>query len=120
MSHKILAADDDLYILELYKALFSGEGFIVETAEDAVGAMAKHDDFKADLLILDVDMPGGGGQAVFAHVRSALDVCTPVIFSTGIVESVAHLKDSPRVSILKKPVDCGRLLAEVNLLLAAH
>jgi DNA-binding response OmpR family regulator len=120
MSHKILAVDDDLYILELYKALFSEEGFIVETAEDAVGAMAKHNDFKSDLLILDVDMPGGGGQAVFAHVRRALDVCTPVIFSTGAAEGVAHLKDSPRVAILKKPVECGRLLAEVKRLLGAN
>ncbi|HBB67409.1 MAG: hypothetical protein A2081_01175 [Elusimicrobia bacterium GWC2_61_19] len=114
---KILAVDDDLYILELYKALFLGEGFLVETAEDTLGALVKYHEFKPDLMILDVDMPAGGGQKVFERLRNVFESRIPVIFSTGLPESVAHLAKSASVAILKKPVMNEKLLSEVKRLL---
>lgn len=114
---KILAVDDDLYILELYKALFTDEGFVVETAEDASGALVKYHEFKPDLIILDVDMPAGGGQKAFERLRNIIGSSIPVIFSTGLPENVAHLARSASVAVLKKPVDNEKLLFEARRLL---
>jgi len=114
---KILAVDDDLYILELYKEIFAKAGFEIHTAEDASGAMAKFQEIKPDLIVLDVDMPAGGGQKVFDRLRNLLLSSTPIIFSTGSPESVADLAKNFNVIILKKPVDPKTLLDAANKLL---
>lgn len=114
---KILAVDDDLYILDLYKEIFTKAGFEVQTAEDAVAAVTKYQDFKPDLLVLDVDMPAGGGQKVFDRLRNLFQVSTPIIFSTGLPEHVENLGKLANVSILKKPVNPELLVAEAKKLL---
>ena len=114
---KILAIDDDLSILELYRDIFSKAGFEIQTAEDASGAVMKYQDFKPDLLVLDVDMPAGGGQKVFDRLRNLFQTDTPIIFSTGMPESVQNLAKNMNVVVLKKPVNPGQLIAETKKLL---
>lgn len=115
---RILAADDDPGMLELYKALFAEAGFQVDTCEDGASAMDKCLNFKPDLLVLDVDMPGGGGERAFVMARKILAMGIPVIFVTGLPERVqgfALFED--KVSIFQKPVNCEALLAETGRLL---
>lgn len=114
---KILAVDDDLYILELYKEIFTKAGFEVQTAEDAVAAVTRYQEFKPDLLVLDVDMPAGGGQKVFDRLRNLFQVATPIIFSTGMPENVASLAKLANVAVLKKPVNPELLVSEARRLL---
>ena len=114
---KILAIDDDLCILELYKEIFSKAGFQIQTAEDASSAVMRYQDFKPDLLVLDVDIPAGGGQKVFDRLRNLLMVGTPIIFSTGVPERVENLGKNFNVSILKKPVNPEALIKEAKKLL---
>jgi DNA-binding response OmpR family regulator len=114
---KILAVDDDLFILDLYKEIFTKAGFEVQTAEDAVAAVTKYQDFKPDLLVLDVDMPAGGGQKVFDRLRNLFQVSTPIIFSTGMPENVQSLAKLANVTVLKKPVNAELLVTEAKKLL---
>jgi len=114
---KILAVDDDLCILELYKEIFTKAGFEIYTAEDASCAMAKFQDVKPDLIILDVEMPAGGGQKVFDRLRNLLLAATPIIFSTGTPESVAGFAGNHNVLVLKKPVEPATLINAVKKLL---
>ncbi|MCM2268251.1 MAG: response regulator [Elusimicrobiales bacterium] len=114
---KILAADDDPAILEFYVSLFTDGGFEVQTAPDGASAMEKCLDFKPDLLVLDVDMPGGGGGRVFNLSRKILQLGLPVIFVTGLPEQVQHTALSEqKVSIFQKPVKGEALLAEARRL----
>ena len=114
---KILAVDDDLVILELYKEIFTKAGFEIHTAEDASGAMVKFHELKPDLVILDVDMPAGGGQKVFDRLRNTLLSSTPIIFSTGSPENVANLARNFNVIVLKKPVNPETLISAAKKLL---
>lgn len=114
---KILAIDDDLCILELYKEIFTKAGFEIQTAEDASAAVMRYQQFKPDLLVLDVDMPAGGGQKVFDRLRNILQTATPIIFSTGKPESVEKLGKAFNVSVLKKPVNPETLISEAKKLL---
>ena len=114
---KILAIDDDLCILEIYKEIFTKAGFEIQTAEDATAAITKFQAFKPDLLILDVDMPAGGGQKVFDRMRNLLITSIPIVFSTGMPDSVQSLAKNYNVSVLKKPVNPEALIAEVKKLL---
>jgi len=115
--HKILAVDDDLSILEIYKEIFSKAGFEVRTAEDAVAAVTLYQQFQPDLLVLDVDMPAGGGQKVFDRLRNLFQTATPIIFSTGLPEAVQNLAKLANVVVLKKPVNAGELVSEAKRLL---
>jgi DNA-binding response OmpR family regulator len=114
---KILVIDDDLNILEIYKDLLLKTGFEIQTAEDAVSALTKFQEFKPDLLILDVDMPAGGGTKVFERVRNILMSPIPIIFSTAIPDSVQEYAKASAVSIIRKPINTDDLLAEIKKLL---
>jgi len=114
---KILAVDDDLSILELYKEIFTKAGFEILTAEDAISALTRFQDFKPDILVLDVDLPAGGGQKVFERLRSIFLVGIPIIFSTAFPERVENLKKNFNVVILKKPVIAETLIGEAKKLL---
>jgi DNA-binding response OmpR family regulator len=117
---KILAADDDMAMVDYYKALFSEAGFEVETAADGAAALDKYLEVHPDLLILDVDMPNGGGERLFNIIRRILQLGKPVIFVTGLPEKVQNLALTYRwVSIFRKPVKGEELLGEVKRLLAA-
>jgi len=114
---KILAVDDDLCLLELYKEIFTKAGYEIHLAEDASSAMMKYQAVKPDLLVLDVDMPAGGGQKVFDRLRNLLLASTPIIFSTGSPEKVAGFIKNPNVAVLKKPVIPEILIETVRKLL---
>ncbi len=114
---KILAVDDDLFILELYKTILIEAGYEVETAEDAMSCISKFQEFKPDLLILDVEMPAGGGEKVFDRLRNLFLVSIPIIFSTGVPENVTRYASFKNVTVLKKPVNKETLLGEIKKLL---
>lgn len=117
---KILAADDDPALLEYYKALFSEAGLEIETALDGDSALDKYLEVHPDLLVLDVDMPNGGGGRLFNIIRRILQLGKPVIFVTGLPEKVQGLALTYQwVSIFQKPVKGDALLGEVKRLLAA-
>ena len=114
---KILVVDDDSYLLEIYKEFLTKAGFETETAEDSVIAIAKFQKFNPDLLILDVEMPAGGGDKIFDRLRNLFMVNIPVIFSTGSPETVKEHAKSDNVMILPKPVKIDAILGAVKKLL---
>jgi DNA-binding response OmpR family regulator len=114
---KILAVEDNPAILDFYRELFSEAGFEIQTAEDAFSAITRHQQFKSGLIILDLDIPAGGGMCVFERLRSHLLDPVPIIFVTGKPEKLPRLDNLHNVSALTKPVDPDRLLAEVKRML---
>ncbi len=116
-SLKILVVDDDLTILELYKEILLKAGFEVRTAEDAIGAVTKFQEFKPALVILDVDMPAGGGKKVFERLRIQLMSPAPIIFATASPEAVASLERNLNVVVLRKPLTPDLLVGTVKKLL---
>lgn len=117
---KILAADDDEAMRAFYEALFEEAGFEIETAADGAAALDRYMAARPDLLVLDMDMPNGGGGRVFSVIRRILQIGKPVVFVTGFPEKAQGMALTYRwVSIFQKPVRSEALLDEVNRLLAA-
>lgn len=115
---RILAVDDDASMEAYYLALFSEAGFEVKTAPDAAAAMDLYYDFKPDLIVLDAEMPAGGGERVFGIARTVLGSEVPVIFVTGLPERViAFALTQTKVRVFSKPVKSEELLAAVTELL---
>ena len=72
----------------------------------------------ADLLILDVMMPGLTGIEVFDRVRADPDVRdTPVLFVTAASQHYERqFKDRKIADVIGKPFDLNELLAKVRAL----
>lgn len=77
MSKKIYIADDEFNIREAMSAFLVNSGFIVETFETGDKLLSRFLDDKADLIILDIMMPGTDGLALCTKIRSVSNV--PII-----------------------------------------
>ena len=99
---KILVVDEDLYVLKCYSELFSKAGFETHTAEDTTSAIARFVEVKPDLVILDVEMPCGGGRMVLESLRENFMSKVPVLFATENPERVIDLSSHSDVYVVKK------------------
>ena len=115
---KILVVEDNPAILDFCKEFFEDAGFEVKTAEEAGAAISVYHDFKADLILLDLNIPGGGGMLVFQTLRKIQNDMVPIIFSTGKPETLGNIAELPNVSVVKKPTPPEELMAEVKKQLA--
>ncbi|MDA8242733.1 MAG: response regulator [Elusimicrobia bacterium] len=111
---RILAVDDDQSMTDLYRALLTDAGYEVLTAPEAVAASQALASFKPDLVILDAEMPGGGGEKVFESGGGLLKSGLPLIFVTGLPERVEKLAlKFPNVGVMAKPVKAEELLSVI-------
>ncbi|PIU19703.1 MAG: hypothetical protein COT18_06110 [Elusimicrobia bacterium CG08_land_8_20_14_0_20_59_10] len=110
---KILVVDDIPAILDFSREFFEDAGFDVRTAETATAAIAAQREFKADLILQDLNIPEGGGIFVYETLRAGQDM-VPMIFSTGKPEAIGNLAGMTNVSVLKKPTDPDVLMSEVR------
>jgi len=70
MAHKILLAEDDIQLIEMYKRKFELEGFEVHIAEDGQKAIDTLETLTPDLILLDIMMPRVNGLKVLRHIRN--------------------------------------------------
>lgn len=76
----ILVADDEPEIRDIVRLLLTGDGYLVETAENGRQAVVQMSE-DVDLCILDVNMPELSGVMAAAEIRQQFD--TPIIFLTA-------------------------------------
>ena len=82
MKSEILVVEDERALREGMKGLLSGEGYAVRTARDGEDALAKIDEKRPDLVLLDVMMPKMNGFRCCEEIRKA-DPLLPVVFLTA-------------------------------------
>jgi CheY-like chemotaxis protein len=78
----VLVVDDDPFVLAMLEAALRGHGLAVETAPCGEAAMSRFLARPADVVLLDVTMPGTDGPATLAALR-ALDPAVPCVFMSG-------------------------------------
>ena len=84
----VLVIDDEEIIREAFEALLGGEGYQVSTAETAKQGFDMVADGDADIVLLDIMLPGRSGLDVLEDIRR-LDDELPVVMITafGTIES---------------------------------
>ncbi len=117
---KILLVDDDQDILESVRLRLKASGYEVLTATDGVEATRLAKIEHPDLVLLDINMPGGNGHVVAGRIKSDPDMeSTPIIFltaSTGQEDHQAALKAGVEKYIIK-PFAAEELLLAMEELL---
>lgn len=73
MAYKILLAEDDIQLIDMYKRKFELEGFEVHIAEDGQAALDQLETFTPDIILLDIMMPKVNGLEVLKNIRQTPD-----------------------------------------------
>ena len=115
---RILIIDDDGNSTHLIKVLLERTGvYLVLEENDPTKAHQAARDFKPDVILLDIMMPGTDGADVAAQIEADLDLQrTPIIFLTGLVtkaEAKAILSFQ-RHPVLAKPISVPELINAVE------
>lgn len=66
---KILMIDDDPFIADMYVLKFRDEQFEIETAHNGKDGLKKIEEFKPDIILLDVVMPDMDGFQVLEEIK---------------------------------------------------
>jgi len=113
---KILIVDDDPGIREMLSDFLGTEGYIPFEAPD-VGSARAHLAGGCDLILLDLNMPGGDGLSFAAEIRAKSS--TPIIIISGkggTIDRVVGLEIGAD-DYLPKPFELRELLARIRAVL---
>ena len=117
MRSQILIADGDEYRLDLYRRFFTACGYEVRAASEGLACLVELRRFPPDALVLDMDLPWGGGDGVLAHIRTDPRLRrTPivVIHSLHGAEVALFATELPNIQIIKKPFRLHTLLEAIS------
>jgi DNA-binding response OmpR family regulator len=122
MLSKVLAVDDSASIHALLSVHFQGEPIEMRSAYDGENALWMVTKWCPDLILLDVDMPGLDGFAVYGRLReNVLTMNIPVIFltSSAATDQKVWGLDLGASDYITKPFEPAELLARVRAALRA-
>lgn len=84
MAHSILVVDDDPAVQKVLKQTLELEGYEVTAADDGEQALARLEERKPDMVVLDVMMPKVDGFEVLRRIRAGATTGNlPVILLTA-------------------------------------
>ena len=117
--HVVVIGEDDEPIARLLRDAINDEpAYQAVIVPDGALVLETVRQVHADLLILDVMMPGLSGIEVFDRVRADPDVRKmPVLFMTAASQDYERqFKDRKVTDVISKPFDLNELLAKVRAL----
>ena len=115
---RIVVVDDDARIRDLLRRYLAQEGFDVLLAEDAKALNRILQRESADLIVLDLMLPGEDGLSICRRLRAAKDE-TPIIMLTAKAEDVDRIVglEVGADDYLSKPFNPRELLARIHAVL---
>ena len=113
----ILVVDDDDRIRELIKQYLKDNNFIVSTALDAENAKLKISQFKFDLIVLDVMMPGQSGFDLTKEIKKKMQIPIILLTAKGEVENRIKGLELGADDYLAKPFEPEELYLRIKNLL---
>ena len=114
---RILVVEDEPRLAELLRLYLERDGHAVTVVHDGRAAITAVDDAPVDLVVLDLMLPGVGGEAVLTAIRERGD--TPVLIASAKrsdVERIAGLRMGAD-DYLAKPFNPHELTARVAAIL---
>lgn len=120
---KILYAEDEEDIRTIANFALSTEKWEIEICNSGIEILEKIDQFKPDLLLLDVMMPEMDGPTAFKKIKENPSTSSiPAIFMTAKVqaEEVQRYLDLGAIGVIRKPFDPMNLASEIKKIWIEH
>lgn len=118
-----MVVDDDAYVVDFLDELLSREGYRVRSGSDSREALQSVLSDPADLVLLDIRMPGMDGFAFCQALKEDDRTChVPVIFISGLYEAEDKIRafEVGGVDYLTKPFSDIEILARIGAQLRLH
>lgn len=118
MAQKILVAEDDEMLRQLYSETLSEEGYAVDTAVDGENAYSKVKKGGWDLVLLDIIMPKMSGLEVVEKLRQEkiVDYSNKTVFLTNLDKDreIRRAEELGDGYIIKSQFNPGEFLSKVK------
>ena len=114
---RVLVVEDDETVAEVVRRYLEREGYDVHAVADGRTALARFDDAGADLVVLDIMLPGIDGLEVCRQLRSRSPV--PVIMLTALGEEADRIMglELGADDYISKPFSPRELVARIKSVL---
>lgn len=117
MNAKLLVADDEEHLRELYEIELGEEGYVVDTASNGTEVLSLLEHNKYDLIILDIQMPGMSGIDVLQKIM-AKNKKQPVILNTAYTSYRDNFLTWPADAYVVKSADTTELKQTIKNILS--
>lgn len=114
---RILVVDDEVQITRVLRRGLSSKGFEVQVAEDGEEALAIFRQWKPDLVITDLSMPGMGGLELCRRIRKTSSVPVLVLSVKGEERTKVEALDTGADDYITKPFGMEELFARIRVAL---
>jgi DNA-binding NtrC family response regulator len=111
MPHTVLVVDDEKNIRRTLRMVLEGEGYAVEESESGEEALARAGE--ADVILLDVKLPGMSGLEALPRLRPD-EVPVIMISGHGTLEDAVQATKAGAYDFLQKPLDRDRVVVTVR------
>ncbi|HIJ23478.1 MAG: response regulator [Gammaproteobacteria bacterium] len=116
-SRKVLVVDDDLKLRQLLCRYLNENGFEVDAAEDGREMDQKLSSFAADLIVLDLMLPGEDGLSIARRLQNSSEIPIIILSAKGDeMDRIAGLEIGAD-DYLSKPFNPRELLARIQSVL---
>ena len=121
LNETIMVVDDDPLVRDLLVRFLSLRGYHVLTAKEGTDALALAAEYKPDLILLDLVMPGMSGLEVLRSLREKEYAGGVILLTSNHRENLlAEAWAMGPQEVLGKPVDLERLLTAVQLVMVCR
>lgn len=119
---RILIVDDEAAVADLIEAVLVSEGYTVAIARDGIQGILLARDWKPDLVLMDVMLPGLDGTTAIRRLKSDPETADLPIVAMSAGRTIRRQSNelSDADAALAKPFDIEALLAQIEFLLSRH
>ena len=115
---RILIVEDDEHVSKALRIRLTAQGYHVTTAFDAVEAMRAATEERPDMVVLDINLPGGNGLIVAERLLGqSATTDLPIVFITAGEQTRwrERAAELSAVAFLRKPFEAVDLLDAIDL-----
>ena len=111
---RILVVDDEAQIRRIMRTTLTASGYEVDDARTGEEALDKVRDFRPDLVLLDINMPGMGGLAACRALRADPNIAIIMLTVRNSEKDKVEALDAGADDFVTKPFSTPELLARIR------
>jgi two-component system KDP operon response regulator KdpE len=114
---RILVVDDEPQIRRIMRTTLTSAGYEVDDAKTGEEALLKVRDYRPELVLLDINMPGMGGMAACRQMRADTTIAIIMLTVRNTEKDKVEALDAGADDFVVKPFSTPELLARIRAVL---
>ncbi len=111
---RILVVDNEPQIRRIMRTALTGAGYEVDDAKTGEEALQKVREYRPELVLLDINMPGMGGLAACREIRASANIAIIMLTVRNSEADKVEALDAGADDFVTKPFSTPELLARIR------